>query len=238
MTVLRDSDDLERALGATFHDRKVLQEALTHRSYVHEQSGALASNERLEFLGDAFLGFVIADELFRLFPAVPEGDLTRLRTALVRKETLAEIAASLDLGDFLYLGRGEAREGGRRRMTNLARGLEALVGAVLVDQGYEAARAWLLKLLAPAMERLAQQGPPRDEKSRLQEMVQAEGRPSPVYRVVEAAGPDHRRTFVVEVVVGDKVLGRGTGRSKRAAEREAAQAALATLQASGPTPPV
>lgn len=229
----RDPADLERALGVTFRDRRVLQQALAHRSYVHERPDVQTSNERLEFLGDAFLGFVIADELYRRFPDLPEGHLTRLRTALVRKETLAEVAASLGLGDFMYLGRGEAREGGRQRATNLSRGLEAVVGAVLVDQGYDAARVWLLQLLASAIERLAEQGPPADEKSRIQEVVQAGGRPSPVYRVVEATGPDHRRAFVVEVVVGDEVLGRGAGRSKRAAEREAARAALAALQGRG-----
>lgn len=229
MAASHDLEKLERALGVAFHDRRFLDEALVHRSYVHERTAPLSSNERLEFLGDAFLGFVVADELMRAFPGVSEGDLTQLRTALVRGETLAELAASLNLGDFLYLGRGEAQAGGRKRTTNLARVMEAVMGAVLVDQGYEAARSWLLRLLAPAMQRLAREGPPRDEKSVLQEMVQARGMPSPEYRVVEASGPAHKRTFDVEVEAGD-VRGRGAGRSKRAAEQAAARSALAALR--------
>ncbi len=228
MAASPNMEGLECALGVVFHDRSVLHEALVHRSYVHEQAARTSSNERLEFLGDAFLGFVVADELMRAFPGVQEGELTQLRTALVRKETLAELAATLKLGDFLYLGHGEAQAGGRHRTTNLARVMEAIAGAVLVDQGYDAARSWLVGLLSPAMQRLAREGPPQDEKSVLQEMVQAKGLSSPEYRVVEASGPAHKRTFVMEVQAGG-VVGRGTGRSKRAAEQAAARAALAEL---------
>lgn len=229
MAASQDIEGLERALGVAFRDRGVLREALVHRSYVHEQAARTSSNERLEFLGDAFLGFVAADALMRAFPGVQEGELTQLRTALVRKETLAELAASLNLGDYLYLGHGESQAGGRHRTTNLARVMEAIMGAVLVDQGYEAARSWLLALLSPVLQRLAREGPPQDEKSILQEMVQARGLSSPDYRVVEASGPPHKRTFVVEVRAGD-VAGKGTGRSKHAAEQAAARAALTELR--------
>lgn len=220
---------LERRLGIEFKDRGLLKLALTHRSYVHEApDDAPESNERLEYLGDAFLGFVVAEHLYGRFPDLPEGRLTALRSGLVRSATLAAVAAELDLGERLYLGHGEETSGGRTRERNLASGFEAVLGAVLLDQGYAKAKRWTLKLFKDRLESLPL-GLVDDFKSLLQEQVQAEGSPPPVYRTVREEGPDHDRDFTVEVVVDGAVAGEGSGPSKQKAEREAARAALANL---------
>lgn len=220
---------LERQLGIEFKDRALLKLALTHRSYVHEApADAPESNERLEYLGDAFLGFVVAEHLYGRYPDLAEGRLTALRSGLVRSATLAAVAGELDLGERLYLGHGEETSGGRTRERNLARGFEAVLGAVLLDQGYAKAKRWTLKLFKDRLERLPP-GLVDDFKSLLQERVQAEGSPPPVYRTVREEGPDHDRDFTVEVIVDGAVAGEGSGPSKQKAEREAARAALANL---------
>ncbi|MCH8189996.1 MAG: ribonuclease III [Chloroflexi bacterium] len=220
---------LQDVLGIQFRDASLLRLALTHRSYLHERPDEAAeSNERLEYLGDALLGLAIAEELYRRFPDSPEGRLTELRSRLVRAETLADLGHELKLGDYLYLGRGEEQSGGRSRGRTLARALEAVIGAVLIDQGHEAAKRWTLTLFQDRLMRLPDQEV-RDYKSLLQEVVQAEGKGPPVYRTINAEGPDHDRDFTVEVLVGDGVLGRGRGRSKRIAQTEAARIALARL---------
>lgn len=222
---------LQNVLGVAFEDVTHLQQSLVHRSYLNEAGDhSLSSNERLEFLGDALLGHVVAERLYCEFPDFSEGDLTKVRSALVRTETLARIARSLNLGDYLYLGKGEAESGGRRRQRNLACALEAVIGAVLVDQGFKVAREFVLRILANELERATEEKLDKDPKSRLQEVVQAEQRLTPVYRTDDATGPDHDRIFVVDVFVGETFLGRGSGRSKRAAEQEAAVAALKTLE--------
>lgn len=218
---------LRRELRVKFKDPRLLRLALTHRSYVHEQQEeGPETNERLEFLGDALLGLVIAQELYRRFPDADEGQLTSWRSALVRTESLAGMARQLRLGDYLHLGRGEEQSGGRDRDRNLARALEAIAGAVLEDQGLSAARRWTLCLFAPALDALGDASH-KDYKSVLQEMTQAEGKGSPVYRTVSSMGPDHRKEFTVEVLVADAVVGRGHGLSKRMAQRDAARHALA-----------
>ncbi len=223
-------DSLQNILGVTFADVSHLQQSLIHRSYLNEANGQrLSSNERLEFLGDALLGHVVAERLYCKFPDFSEGDLTKLRSALVCTETLARIARSLNLGDYLCLGKGEADSGGRRRERNLACALEAVIGAVLVDQGFNVAREFVLRVLGKELERATEEKLGNDPKSRLQEVVQEEQRLTPVYRTDDATGPDHDRIFVVDVFAGATFLGRGSGRSKRAAEQEAATAALATL---------
>ncbi len=220
---------LEVHLGIEFRDAKLLRLALTHRSYLHERpEEAVESNERLEFLGDALLGLVIAEELYRRFPDFPEGRLTELRSVLVRAETLATVGDELRLGDYLYLGHGEEQSGGRSRGRTLARALEAVIGAVLIDQGHEAAKRWTLTLFSDLLDRLPDQ-PLRDYKSLLQEAVQAQGKSPPVYRTVGSEGPDHDKDFTVEVLVGDEGMGRGKGRSKRIAQQEAARRALERL---------
>ena len=222
---------MQNVLGVVFEDVTHLQQSLVHRSFLNEvDDRPLSSNERLEFLGDALLGHVVAERLYCEFPDFSEGDLTKVRSALVRTETLARIARSLNLGDYLYLGKGEAESGGRRRQRNLACALEAVIGAVLVDQGFNVAREFVLRILANELERATEEKLGKDPKSRLQEVVQAEQRLTPVYRTDDATGPDHDRIFVVDVFAGETFLGRGSGRSKRAAEQEAARAALKTLE--------
>lgn len=218
---------LQSELGVSFADLSLLQQAFVHRSYLNENPEfTLGSNERLEFLGDAFLGLVVADFLFREFPDLSEGELTKLRSDLVRQDSLAHLASSLGLGEYLYLGQGEEKGGGRRRSRNMACTLEALVGAVFVDQGFEVTSDLVLRLFTPGVAEVRERGLASDYKSRLQEVIQAERQERPAYRLLEAAGPDHDKTFRVEVVVGGEVLGRGSGKSKQAAEKDAAKQAL------------
>ncbi len=223
-------DTLQASLSVSFNDPSVLQQALVHRSYLNENPGSnLSSNERLEFLGDAVLGFVVASELFSRFPGLSEGELTKLRSALVRGETLSRIALQLNLGSYLYLGRGEEESGGRYRPRNLSCALEAVIGAVFVDQGLDVARSLILRLLRGKLERITEDKSISDYKSRLQLIIQADHRVTPVYRTVAEFGPDHAKVFTVEVLVGGLVIGRGRGRSKRAAEMDAARNALESL---------
>ncbi|MCL0073473.1 ribonuclease III [Dehalococcoidia bacterium] len=231
-------DALQNILGVAFEDVTQLRQSLVHRSFLNESEALsetsddhpLSSNERLEFLGDALLGHVVAERLYCEFPDFSEGDLTKVRSALVRTETLARIARSLNLGDYLFLGKGEAESGGRRRQRNLACALEAVIGAILVDQGFNVAREFVLRILGKELERATEEKLEKDPKSRLQEVVQAEQRLTPVYRTDDVTGPDHDRIFVVDVFAGETFLGRGSGKSKRAAEQEAAVAALKTLE--------
>lgn len=218
---------LQRQLGVSFNDLSLLQQAFVHRSYLNENPDfKLGSNERLEFLGDALLGLVIADFLFKEFGDLTEGELTKLRSDLVRQDSLARLASSLGLGEYLYLGQGEEKGGGRKRSRNMACTLEALVGAAFVDQGFETTEALILRLFAPSIGDVRQRGQASDCKSRLQELIQAERQERPVYRLLEAVGPDHDKTFWVEVVVGGETLGLGSGKSKQAAEKDAAKQAL------------
>jgi ribonuclease-3 len=225
--VLSELATLQSELGIVFQDPLLLQQALTHRSYLNENPDfPLPSNERLEFLGDALLGFVVAEKLHSDLPHLWEGALTVLRAALVCNETLARIASSFHLGDYLNLGRGEEMSGGRSRQSNLSSALEAVIGAILVDQGFDVAKEFVLGLLDGMVVKITQEESTRDYKSKLQMLVQAEQRTTPVYRIVEEKGPAHDKIFTAEVVVGDSVLGRGSGKGKRAAEQKAAQEAL------------
>lgn len=225
---------LQDKLGITFQDPSLLQQALVHRSYLNENPDfALPSNERLEFLGDSFLGFAIAERLFIEFPDLSEGEMTKLRAALVRKETLARLASSLGLGEYLYLGRGEEASGGRNRQSTLAGVFEAVVGAILMDQGLAVAKDFLLRLFSGEIHNTIEERLAADYKSRLQEIVQARHHVTPVYRTIKEKGPDHAKEFTVEVIVGDAVIGRGHGKSKRMAEKEAARDALEGLTHEG-----
>lgn len=218
---------LECELGVDLPDKDLVSQALTHSSYLNENPGAApASNERLEFLGDAILGAVVAEYLYRFFPDLPEGELTSLRAAVVRAKALAAWAKELRLGDLLLLGKGEETTGGREREALLAATFEALLGAVFMQRGYEGARLSLAGFIPPAIDRVIKAKSALDAKSRLQQIYQSERQITPVYRVVEVSGPAHRPTYVVEVVVGDEVVGRGTGRSKQSAEQLAASEAL------------
>jgi len=228
--VLADLAELQQSLGVSFSDLSLLEQALVHSSYINENPGfTLTSNERLEFLGDAVLGLVVAEELYWDFPQFSEGELTRLRAALVRRETLARVARAIRLGDYLYLGKGEEASGGRRKPSNLAGALEAVIAAVFLDQGLTATKELILRLFNEELERVVSRGAEVDYKSQLQELTQAKQQPAPVYQLVEATGPAHDRRFTVEVKIGDTVLGRGSGKSKKTAETEAARSALQRL---------
>jgi len=224
---LVDLAALQQVLGVSFKEVCLLEQALVHTSFINENPAcAVTSNERFEFLGDAVLGFVIAEKLCQDFPDFDEGEMTRLRSVLVRRDSLARIATAIHLGDYLCLGKGEEASGGRRRPTNLAAALEAVVAAIYVDQGLAAAEGFILRLFRAELERVASQGAQIDYKSQLQEFTQARWQLTPSYCVIEAAGPDHDKRFTVEVRVGDTVLGRGTGKSKKIAETEAARLAV------------
>ncbi len=217
----------EARLGVTFRNGQLLDLALSHSSLLNEGT-VKESNERLEFLGDALLDMVIALELYTRFSDLPEGELTRLRSYLVKRDTLAVASRGLGLGEFLRMGRGEESTGGRERDSNLSSALEAVVAAVYLDQGYEATRTLTLRALHEPLRRLDTRGAPVDPKVALQERVLAQGSKAPEYRVVNAEGPDHNKSFSIEVVVNGNVLGIGQGHRMVDAEREAARTALAT----------
>jgi len=223
---------IESKLGVVFHDRTLLDLALVHGSRLNEsQDIQVASNERLEFLGDAILGMVMAEALYRQLPAAEEGVLTATRSALVRRETLAEVARNIGLGAFLQFGRGEAASGGRYKDRNLANALEAVVAAVYLDQGYAVARDFVLRLLHDKLRDAPVHSTTTNYKAMLQEYLQSTGQPVPTYRVVSAVGPDHEREFTAEALLNNRILGQGTGRSRKTAEMAAARAALAKLPA-------
>ena len=222
--------EFAKRLNLPFKDMRLLLRALSHRSYANEHPEVLEDNERLEFLGDAVLDFLVGEWLYHHFPEMDEGALTRLRAALVCGDQLAEFAKQIGLDNALLLGHGEDAGGGRQRPTLLAAAFEAVVGALYLDSGLEAVRNFVIPLLKPATERILAQHLDEDPKSRLQEIVQARGYPSPTYRTVKVSGPDHDRTFEIEVLVGDIPLGYGSGPNKRAATKAAAQQALIRLE--------
>jgi ribonuclease III len=213
-------------LGHAFREPALLEEALTHRSYQNEHPGDRAHNERLEFLGDAVLGMIVAEALMRLAPEASEGQLTQRRAALVNEESLAKMAAALDLGVALRLGRGEEKNNGREKTSILADAVEALVGAVFLDAGFDGARTVVHGLLGGALDDVAGGAIRPDAKTELQELLQADGGGTPSYHVVGTSGPEHSKVFEVEIAVGEEVIARGRGRSKKEAEKDAAQRAL------------
>lgn len=220
-------DRLQQRIGYRFAESDRLQEALTHKSFSNEQAtGTAPHSERLEFLGDAVLDLAISAQAFALYPDFAEGDLTRVRAEVVSEGSLAHLARGLDLGDLLLLGRGEERSGGREKASLLADALEALLGAVFLDGGFAAASEVVAGLFGPALRQAARRKAGVDYKTRLQELLQSRfGRP-PAYRLLEASGPDHERSYRVEVRCGEEILGTGSGRSKKSAEQAAARQAL------------
>src|SRR5688572_15343365 len=235
---LRDEfDELQRRIEYRFRDRGLLEHALTHKSRAAEDaSGGIADNESMEFLGDAVLGLVVADALFRQYPLYNEGQKSKIKATVVSTQSLARHAERLGLGDHLILGRGEEKTGGRYKQALLADAYEALIAALYLDGGLEAAEAFLRRELKDVLDEGSAQTFVRDHKSALQERLQALGRPLPEYRVSGEAGPDHRKTFSVEVVVNGEVLGAATGRAKKEAEQEAAREALARLSGTAHSP--
>jgi ribonuclease-3 len=229
---LRDEfEGLQRRIGYRFRDRGLLEHALTHKSRAAEDaSGGVADNESLEFLGDAVLGFVVADVLFKRFPEYDEGQKSKVKASVVSTASLARHAEQMGLGDHLLLGRGEEKTGGRFKQALLADAYEALIAAIYLDGGIEAVTAFLQRELQEAIDLGASQTiVGLDYKSALQERLQALARPLPEYRLAGETGPDHRKVFSVEVVVSGEVLGAASGRAKKEAEQEAARLALDKL---------
>lgn len=224
---------LIKIMDVSFKNDALLTKALTHRSFVNEVEGHVPDNERLEFLGDAVIGFITAEMLYNLYPDEPEGWLTQLRSALVRTESLAILAEECQLGDFLRMGRGEVNSGGRTRTTNLCRGFEAVMGALYMDQGIEAVKAFVLPRLQNLLKYILDNKLHLDARSMLQERSQADMRVTPVYRVVDTDGPEHEKEFIVEALVAGIVVGRGSGASKRGAAQSAARDALNQIEAFG-----
>jgi ribonuclease-3 len=226
---------LEARIGYTFLDLGLLEHALTHRSRAHEDaSGGVIDNESLEFLGDAVLGFVIADMLFTRFPTHSEGYKSKVKAGIVSAASLARLAGDIDLGRFVFLGRGEEKTGGRRKHAILADSYEALIAAVYLDGGVAAASAFIISRFGPlitaAGDQAAEASFTEDWKSALQEWLQAAGLGLPVYRVAAAEGPDHRKRFDVEVLVAGAPAARASGRSKKEGEQQAAREALGKLK--------
>lgn len=225
----RPSHPVERELGIHFRDLSLLERAFIHRSFLNElldDNAALVDNERLEFLGDTVLGYLVSERLYHLFPDQQEGDLTNLRSALVRRETLARLATDLHLGTYLKLGHGEEESGGRTRPATLCAVFEALIGAIYLDLGTEPVKNVIFRLLDKDIKRLQATTHTKDPKSRLQEHIQAHEGMTPRYRVAEAIGPDHAKHFIMTVQVNGRPRGVGEGRSKQEAAQQAAALAL------------
>jgi ribonuclease-3 len=229
---LRDEfDELQARIQYRFRDRGLLEHALTHKSRAAEDTtGGVVDNESLEFLGDAVLGLVVADALFRQYPTSSEGEKSKIKAAVVSTQSLARHAEQMRLGDHLILGRGEEKTGGRFKQALLADAYEALIAAIYVDGGLEAAEAFLLRELKGSLDAGSAQTVAQDFKSALQERLQALGHALPEYRISGEEGPDHRKTFTVEVVVAGDVFGMASGKAKKEAEQEAARLALEKLR--------
>lgn len=228
---MRPGARLAERLGLPIRDLDRFELALVHSSYYHEHpTEALAHNERLEFLGDAVIGLAVSQALYGRHPSDDEGRLSERRAAVVSASGLAGVARRIGLGDELLLGEGEGSRGGRTRESLLASAFEALAGAIYIDLGFDAARDWILQVAEDEIGADLEPGELKSPKSTLQELTQKSGGIRPHYRLVESSGPDHDRRFVVEAVLGDRVLGRGNGPSRRVAETEAATRALELLE--------
>jgi len=228
-----DWDHFQTKLQVSFRHRSLLEQALVHSSRCNERPDLeYSSNERLEFLGDAVLNFIVTDKLYKEFPELSEGELTEIRASLVCRDTLAEIASSLELGNLLLLGRGEEVSGGRAKVSNLANAMEALIGALYLDQGIGKTRRFIFRQLKRDLEEIRTGKTVPNYKALVQEFIQGEGRSTPVYRLVAAIGPEHSKQFTAEILVDGEALGVGTGGSKKIAESQAAKAAWEKLRCS------
>jgi len=227
----KDFSSLEKKLGISFHDRAVLQEACTHRSYLNEnQQWPFPHNERLEFLGDAVLELAITEQLYKAYPKEDEGKLTSVRAALVNYITLAGVARDISLGDYLLMSKGEAKDTGRAREVILANAIEALLGALYLDQGYEITAQFIKTHVFSLAQEIVEKELFKDAKSFFQERAQEKFKVTPSYQVLAQQGPDHRKEFVVGVFLSDKKIAEGKGFSKQEAEVEAAKRALESLE--------
>jgi ribonuclease-3 len=225
---------LERRLGVKIRNRALLEMALTHRSFAYEQ-GKVETNERLEFLGDAVLGIVVTDALYREYPTLPEGDLAKMRAALVNMTVLADVAREVGLGEAVFLGRGEAMTGGRQKPSILADTLEAFFGAIYLDRGMSTSSKVILDLFLPRIRGQVEGGTVQDYKTTLQELAAARLGTMPEYRI-EESGPDHAKRFSATLLLAGETYGSGSGRSKKEAEQAAAKVAVERLRGTGPAP--
>ncbi len=216
-------------IKSIFKNPNLFEQALTHKSWVNEHPGTRTSNERLEFLGDAILEFVVSKEIYESFPDKEEGYLTALRANLVNTVNLAEVAKTLNLGEQLFLSRGEDDGGGRSNSSLLADTVEALIGAIYMDQGLDAAYEFIKSNLLIQIDEKTKTNL-KDPKSRIQEYLQSKGLPAPKYKVVAESGPDHNKNFVIQIHVNSEAIGEGTGKSKSEAEQKAAEAALTKFE--------
>ncbi len=224
---IMDFKQFEERAGVSFKDKSLLKQAFTHRSYINEnRDSELEHNERLEFLGDAVLELVITDHLYHDMKDSDEGKLTAIRSALVNADTCARVATSLGANEFLLLSKGESRDTGRARQYILANTLEALIGALYIDQGYDSAKDFIIKNIASLADEVMRDGTWIDAKSLFQEKAQEFKGHTPVYKTTKESGPDHDKHFIVRVSVGDEVYGEGDGKSKQDAEQSAAKNAL------------
>jgi len=228
---------LEAALGYCFEDIALLDNALTHRSFVNENIGLpCKDNERLEFLGDAVLELAVSDMLMRKFPDYPEGELSKLRASVVNEQPLAELARRFRIGEFLLLGRGEEASGGRMKPSLLANAFESLVAAMFLDGGFDRTAAFTGSLFKPLIEAGTAAAVYRDYKTAAQEICQNLFQELPRYAILAETGPDHDKRFEMSLVIGEKIIATGTGRNKKEAEQQAAKMALETLRENGPLP--
>jgi ribonuclease-3 len=235
---MRRFESLEKNLGVKFENPNLLIQSLTHRSFLNEtKDKKRESNERLEFLGDAILEFIVSDWLFRHYPEYPEGTLTNIRSNLVKTGTLAKMAKKLKVGQCLFLSKGEEDSGGRANLSLLADAFEAVVGAIYIDQGYQAVKKFIVGQFEALVKQLIAHGKFKDFKSLLQEKLQAEKKLAPAYKILKEEGPDHDKTFTVGVYDGKKLLAQGVGKSKQGAESQAAKIALERAVPKGPNPP-
>lgn len=220
-------------MNIPINDKSLLQKAFTHKSYLNE-SEALESNERLEFLGDAVLELIVSEHIFKIFKDKPEGELTALRSALVKTTTLAEVSLDLNFGDLLLISKGEEGTGGRKNQSLLADTFEAVVGAIYIDSGYDAASNFIHEhLISVWLDKIINNSLYKDFKTTLQEKVQAEGKGTPSYKLIRQEGPDHQKIFTLGVIVDNKQLGIGVGSNKQEAEQNAAKQALSKLDSKG-----
>jgi ribonuclease-3 len=220
-------EEFEKRIGYSFSDKNTLKLAFTHSSYSNEhKKGIHENNERLEFLGDAVLDMVVSEYMYRIFPDMPEGELTKLRAGVVCEESLAHLARCLEIGKYLLLGKGEEATGGRNRNSILADAFEAIIGAVCIDGGKDAAEKYILSFMKAEIQQAKNHYHTLDCKTHLQEVIQKNSKMPLSYRIIDEMGPDHNKLFVAEVCHGDTVLGKGKGRSKKEAEQCAANDAL------------
>ncbi|OHB15807.1 MAG: ribonuclease III [Candidatus Zambryskibacteria bacterium RIFOXYC1_FULL_39_10] len=224
---MKDLNQFEKIIGVEFNDTNLLKQALTHRSFLNENKNLKGGhNERLEFLGDAVLELVITDYLYNEYPEKNEGDLTSIRSALVNAQTCAEVARRIEVNDYMLLSRGEAKDVGRARQYILANALEAIIGAIYMDLGYEKAKEFILKYITPMTEQIVKDELWVDSKSKFQEKSQDIVGVTPAYKTLKEIGPDHDKKFTVGVFLNDEMISEGEGDSKQDAEQSAARNAL------------